>query len=122
MLIFVCLLLDLILGFVTVISHKNLELASTIIFVLQANQLTKCASHPTNQVCWTQVMFCLRVFGIAVYNNHKSNHHLLVLAIFPGQEMIQFWSVEYIFQICKLYFLSGICLKFWTMFLSECFD
>ena len=122
MLIFVCLLVDLILGFVTVISHKNLELASTIIFVLQANRLTKCASHPTNQVCWTQVMFCLRVFGIGVYSNHKSNHHLLVLVIFPGQEMIQFWSVEYIFQICKLYLLSGICLKFWTMFLSECFD
>ena len=49
MLIFVCLIDDLILGF----SYSNLrreiggfELASNVIFVLQANRLTKCASCP----------------------------------------------------------------------------
>ena len=45
-LIFVYLHVELILGFVTSIWHEKLELASTIILVLQANQLTKCASHP----------------------------------------------------------------------------
>ena len=49
MLIFVCLLDKLILG----VRYSNftqetggLELTSTITIVLQANQLTKCASHP----------------------------------------------------------------------------
>ena len=55
MLIFVCLLVDLTLGFVTAIWHEKsvgIELASTNILFSQANRLTKYASHkPTNQVC-----------------------------------------------------------------------
>ena len=47
---FVCLLVDLILGFL-IYNYFTwetgvLELASTIILVIQANRLTKCASHP----------------------------------------------------------------------------
>ena len=49
MLIFIDLLVDLILGFVTAISHKkpaDSNSQSTIILVLQDNRLTNCASHP----------------------------------------------------------------------------
>ena len=52
MLIFVCLLVDLILGFCysyLTLETGGLELATTIILVLQANQLTKCASHPLSE-------------------------------------------------------------------------
>ena len=52
MLIFVCLLADSIQGFCysyMASETGGLELASTIILVLQANRLTKCASHP--KVC-----------------------------------------------------------------------
>ena len=49
MLTFVCLLYDLILGFCYSNLRREtggLKLASTITLVLQANWLTKCASHP----------------------------------------------------------------------------
>ena len=49
MLIFVCLFVDLIQGFCysyLILETDGLELASTIILVLQANRLNKCASHP----------------------------------------------------------------------------
>ena len=36
-----------------------------------------------------------------------SNHHLLFLAIFPDVEMLRFQSVNYICQVCKLYFYFG---------------
>ena len=52
-LIFTCLLDDLIQGFCySILTRRTgeLELASTITFVLQANQLTKCASHPESLV------------------------------------------------------------------------
>ena len=42
-----------------------------------------------------------------VYNNLKSNHRLLFLAIFPDLEILQFWSENYTFQVCKLYFCLG---------------
>ena len=32
---------------------------------------------------------------------------LLFLAIFPDLEMLKFWSVNYICQVCKLYFYFG---------------
>ena len=52
---FVCLLDELILGFCyndLTWETGGFELASTITVVLQANQVTKCASHePSNQVC-----------------------------------------------------------------------
>ena len=46
---FVCLLDELIIGFCysdLTLETGGFELASTITLVLQANQLTKCASHP----------------------------------------------------------------------------
>ena len=46
--IFVCLLVDLIQGFCyshLTLETGGLELASTVIFVLKANRLTKCASQ-----------------------------------------------------------------------------
>ena len=49
MLIFVCLLVDLIQGFCysyLTLETGGLELATTIILVLQANWLTKCSCHP----------------------------------------------------------------------------
>ena len=51
MLVFVCLFDDLIVGFCySNLTQKTdeLELASTITLVLQANRLIKCASHPKN--------------------------------------------------------------------------
>ena len=48
---FVCLHVELSLGFCysyMTWETGGLELASTIILVLQANRLTKCASHPTD--------------------------------------------------------------------------
>ena len=66
----------------------------------------------TNQVLyhnifWTWAMFYLRflVFSFVVFRVHKNrkfNYHLLFLAIFPDLEKLQFWSVNYICQICKL--------------------
>ena len=50
---FVCLLDELILGFRysdLTLETSGLELTSTITLVLQANQLTKCASHPKSQL------------------------------------------------------------------------
>ena len=32
---------------------------------------------------------------------------LLFLAIFPDLEMLKFWSVNYICQVCQLYFYFG---------------
>ena len=61
MLIFVCLLGDLILGFCynNLTQETNgLELASTITLALQANRLTRCACHP-NLLLPTN---CLSVF------------------------------------------------------------
>ena len=49
---FVCLLDELILDFCysdLTLETSGFELASTITLVLQANQLTKCASHPKNK-------------------------------------------------------------------------
>ena len=47
---FACLLDELMLGFCYsdfTLETGGFELASTIALVLQANRLTKCASHPT---------------------------------------------------------------------------
>ena len=72
---------------------------------------------------WGFLVFSFLVFS--VYKNPKSNHHLLFLAIFPDLEMLQFLSVNYICQVCKLYFYFGhvqnfgqylylsICIKKW---------
>ena len=49
----------------------------------------------------------------------KRKHYLCYykLAIFINLEMTQFWSVNYICQVCKLKLLFRTCLKFWTMFI-----
>ena len=57
---FVCLLDELILGFCysdLTLETGGFELASTITLVLQANQLTKCASHPQIIFLMQQVIF-----------------------------------------------------------------
>ena len=72
-LIFVCLLVDLILGFL-IYNYFTwetgvLELASTIILVIQANRLTKCASHPNifcNIYSVTQLCFPI-LTGICIF-------------------------------------------------------
>ena len=51
---------------------------------------------------WGFLVFSFLVFS--VYKNLKFNQHLRFLAIFPDREMLQFWSVYYICQVCKLYF------------------
>ena len=43
-----------------------------------------------------------------VFSFYKSNHYLLFSAIFPNLEMLQFWSVNYICQVRKLYFIADI--------------
>ena len=48
--------------------------------------------------------FSFLVFS--VFKNLKSNH-LLFLTIFPDLGMLQFWSVNYICQVRKLYFKFG---------------
>ena len=50
---FICLLYELMPGICEsylALETGRFELVSTITHVLQANRLTKCASHPTNQV------------------------------------------------------------------------
>ena len=60
-------------------------------------------------------MFCLNL------KNLKSNHHLIFLPFFRDLESIQFWSVNHVCQVCKLYFLGWTeipkCPKLWTIFL-----
>ena len=41
----------------------------------------------------------------AIHWKCKSNHYLLLLAIFPDLEMTQFWYVNYIWQVYKSKFL-----------------
>ena len=45
------------------------------------------------------LVFSFLVFSI--YENHNSNHNLLVLALFPDLEVMQFWSINYVCQICN---------------------
>ena len=54
---------------------------------------------------WGNLVLNFLVFSFC--KNPKPNHHLLFLAIFPNLEMLQFWSVNYICQVCKLYFYFG---------------
>ena len=41
----------------------------------------------------------------------------LILANFINLEMTQFWSVNYIYHVCKLKPLFRTYLKFWTIFI-----
>ena len=45
---------------------------------------------------------------------------LLFLAVFPDLEMLQFWSVNYICLVCKLYYNFGHFQNF-GQYLYECF-
>ena len=83
MLIFACLLVDLILGFVTAISTwetSGLELASTIILVLQANRLTKCVSHPK---CYSAEFEGESNKSFSIFNNQKIQFFLNLLFFLP---------------------------------------
>ena len=65
-----CLLVDLILDFVTAIWHEKpvgLVFASTIILVLQANQLIKCASHPNVKYIQNEHVFYITY----IQNEHR---------------------------------------------------
>ena len=53
-----------------------------------------------------QAMFHLRNFSIKFYKKHKPNCDLLVLEFFPSLEIIQFWSVNYMCQVCILLFFE----------------
>ena len=50
-------------------------------------------------------MFHLRNLTFKIYKKLKSNYDLLVLVLFPIPEITQFWSVNYMCRVCKLYFL-----------------
>ena len=69
---------------------------------------------------WEFLVLIFLVFR--VYKNLKSNHHLLFLALFSDLEMIEFWFVNYIGQVCKLYFLGEHVQNFRTIFLFGCFQ
>ena len=67
---FRCLLVDLILDFVTAIwleKPVGLVPASTIILVLQANQLIKCASHPNVKYTQNEHVFYITY----IQNEHR---------------------------------------------------
>ena len=68
-----------------------------------------------------QAMFHLRNFSIKFYKKHKPNYDLLVLEIFPSLEIIQFWSVNYMCQVCILLFLFWTFPNVWEIFIFECF-
>ena len=54
--------------------------------------------------CFIRRFLVLDFLVFNVCKNPKSNHHLLFLAIFSDPQMLQFLSVNYIYQIWKLYF------------------
>ena len=60
---------------------------------------------------WGILVFTFLVFS--VYKEFKFDHHLLFLVIFSDLQMIQFWSVNYVCQVCKLYLLFRFS-KFWV--------
>ena len=62
-----------------------------------------------HRIFWTWVMFYLRVFKISFFwfLSFLGILSLLFLAIFPDLEMLQFWTVNYICQVCKSYFYFG---------------
>ena len=62
-------------------------------------------------------MLPFRVFSTVIHKKLKSNHYLLLLAIFPDLEMTKFWSVSYICQLCKLNLLFWTYPEFWAMIL-----
>ena len=83
MLVFVCLLDDLIVGFCwEKLTRKTggLELASTIIVVLQANRLTKCASHPIRNIAGNtfnitdEYLVNLLLFVNGIYTEIDNSH------------------------------------------------
>ena len=61
-------------------------------------------------------MLNLRPFTTGIYKKRKSIYHLLVLVIFSDLDIIQFWSVNYMCQVCKLYNLFGTYPKVLAVF------
>ena len=80
---FVCLLDELILGFCYIdltLETGGFELASTITLVLQANRLTKCASHPNDMWHITHTYYFLCFFYCK--------------PVFVLPDEIQYWSAN----------------------------
>ena len=50
---------------------------------------------------WGFLIYSLLVFSVFKYLKFT------LLAIFPDLEMLKFWTVNYIYQVCKLYFYFG---------------
>ena len=73
----------------------------------------------TCQVCISYHILevLLKVFSIGIYK--KSNHYLLLLAIFHNLELTQLWSVNYFSLVYKSKLLLWTCPKFWEMFLTD---
>ena len=42
-------------------------------------------------------------FTNGIYKKPKSKYHLFVLIAIPDLDIIQFWSVNFMCQVCKLY-------------------
>ena len=72
--IFACLLDELILGFCysdLTLKTVGSELASTIALVLQANRLTKCASHPNLLFLRSVTVFGRTKTGTQIMNSQE---------------------------------------------------
>ena len=78
-------------------------------------------------IFWTQAVFYLRAFWYLLFEFHrvhknlKSSHNILFPAIFTDHKIIRFWFVNYVCQVCKLYFLFWTCPEFRTIFIFGCF-
>ena len=98
MLILVCLLVDLIqrfCGSYLTMETGGLELASTIILVLQPNRLTKCTSHPqkvTRSVLvnpsWTllRIICCFRLCQKLTLKQCSGNNQSLCFILFESRD------------------------------------
>ena len=78
-------------------------------------------------IFWTQAVFYLRAFWYLLFEFHrvhknlKSSHNILFPVIFTDHKIIRFWFVNYVCQVCKLYFLFWTCPEFRTIFIFGCF-
>ena len=72
-------------------------------------------------------LFYLRAFWYLLFEFHrvhknlKSSHNILFPVIFTDHKIIRFWFVNYVCQVCKLYFLFWTCPEFRTIFIFGCF-
>ena len=124
MLIFVCFLADLIRGFrhsYLILETGGLELVSTNILVLQANRLTKCASHP-NKKFGTLHKFsgAMLIFSVSFqfWNMCCRSKHLLVTTCNSSGHYLKMYA-DIILKTSKLHQMRQYCwlyCHFWTRF------